>query len=128
VSAARRQYDCDNCPAYCCTYDHIEVTDRDLERLAEHHGLSAKAAECKFTKRVKADGRSVRVMRHQKDAVFGSACRFLDLETRGCTIYQARPTICRAYPGTGRCGFYDFLCSERRSQDDPEYVPSFTRG
>ena len=27
MSAARRQYDCSNCPAYCCTYDHIEVTD-----------------------------------------------------------------------------------------------------
>ena len=128
MSAARRQYDCTNCPAYCCSYDHIEVTDRDLERLAEHHGLTSRVAERRFTKRVRADGKSVRVMRHQKDEVFGSACRFLDLETRGCTIYHARPGICRAYPGTGRCGFYDFLCSERRSQEDPEYVPSFTRG
>lgn len=128
MSAARRQYDCSNCPAYCCTYDHIEVTDRDLERLAKHHGLAVRVAERRFTKRVKSEGRSFRVLRHQKDEIFGSACRFLDLETRGCTIYEGRPTICRAYPGTGRCGFYDFLCSERRSQEDPEYVPSFTRG
>ncbi len=128
MSAPRRQYDCSNCPAYCCTYDHIEVTDRDLERLAEHHGLGTRAAERKFTKKVKQEGKVHRVLRHQKDRVFGTACQFLDLETRGCTIYKARPSICRVYPGSGRCGFYDFLCSERRTQDDPEYIPSFTRG
>jgi len=121
---ARLQYNCDNCPAYCCTYDHIEVTAKDLRRLAEHFDLSEKKARKKFTK--KGDGKA-RVLRHQEDEHFGSACMFLDLESRGCTVYDARPAICRAYPGTGRCGFYDFLCAERRIQDDPEYVPSFTR-
>jgi Fe-S-cluster containining protein len=123
---ARRQFDCSNCPAYCCSYDHIEVTDRDLERLARHFDLDAATAERRFTKRV--DGGKLRVMRHRSDEHFGTACRFLDRETRQCTIYSARPHICRTYPGTGRCGFYDFLCSERRSQEDPGYVPSFTRG
>jgi uncharacterized protein len=121
-----RQFNCSNCPAYCCTYDYIEVTDRDLRRLARHFELEPEEAESRFTKRSSDD--EMRVMRHQKDRTFGSACRFLDLETRQCTIYDARPTICRTYPGTGRCGFYDFLCSERRSQEDPDYVPSFTRG
>lgn len=123
---ARIQYNCSNCPAYCCTYDHIAVTDRDLARLARHHDLPVAVAEKRFTKRV--EGGKLRVLRHQRDEVFGTACRFLDLETRRCTIYHGRPAICRAYPGSGRCGFYDFLCSERRSQDDPEYVPDFTRG
>ncbi len=68
------------------------------------------------------------MLRHRKDEHFGSVCCFLDREERRCTVYAARPAICRAYPGTGRCGFYDFLVSERRSQEDPEYVPSFTRG
>jgi len=127
---SRRQYNCSNCPAYCCTYDHIEVTDRDLARLAEHFGLKKKVAAKRFTKRVKGEkkGSKLRILRHVADEHFGSACRFLDQETRGCTIYDARPKICREYPGSGRCGFYDFLCSERRTQDDPEYVPSFTRG
>ena len=124
----RRTYDCTNCPAYCCTYDWIEVTDADLERLAARFGLSVRVAERRFTKRVHEKGRHARVMRHRKDRIFGSACRFLDPKTRACTIYPARPRICRTYPGTGRCGFYDFLCAERRSQEKPDYVPSFTRG
>jgi len=122
----RRQFNCSKCPAYCCTYDHIEVTGSDLDRLARHHGVSREKAEKKFTKKV--EGGKLRVLRHQKDEIFGSACRFLDLETRQCTIYEGRPAICRTYPGTGRCGFYDFLSAERRIQEDPEYVPSFTRG
>ena len=28
---------------------------------------------------------------------------------------------CRTYPG-GRCGYYDFLAFERRTQEDPEYI------
>jgi Fe-S-cluster containining protein len=128
VPRSRRQYNCSNCPAYCCTYDFIEVTAADLARLARAFDLPQAEAERRFTKRERVDGREVRVMRHQRDEIFGTACRFLDLETRGCTIYESRPAICRSYPGTGRCGFYDFLCSERRSQDDPDYVPSFTRG
>ena len=73
-------------------------------------------------------GNRLGVARASGDEIFGSACRFLDPERRRCTIYAARPRICRVYPGTPRCGFYDFLMSERRSQDDPEYVPSFRRG
>ena len=65
----------------------------------------------------------MRVLRHQKDEIFGTACQFLDLETRQCTIYDGRPEICREYPGGVRCGFYDFLMAERSSQNDPEYVP-----
>lgn len=121
----RLQYNCSNCPAFCCSYDHIEVTDRDLELLARHQGLSTKQAEKRFTKRV--EGGKTRVMRHKADPHFGTACRFLDAESRKCTIYDARPRVCRTYPGTARCGFYDFLCSERRIQDDPQHVPNFTR-
>jgi Fe-S-cluster containining protein len=125
VAKPRLQYNCSNCPAYCCSYDHVEVNDADLSRLAAHFGLSERQAERRFTKRV--DRGELRVLRHQRDEIFGTACRFLDLETRQCTIYHARPAICRSYPGSGRCGFYDFLCSERNIQDDPEYVPSFRR-
>ena len=121
----RRQYNCSNCPAYCCSYDEIEVRDADLVRLARHFDLSPAMARGRFTK---PGGGGVRVMRHRKDEIFGSTCQFLHPEERRCTIYGARPGICRAYPGTGRCGFYDFLSSERRAMEDPEYVPCFTRG
>lgn len=125
ATTAPRQYNCSKCPAYCCTYDDIEVKDADLLRLARHFDLDVEEAERRFTKR---GSRTERVLRHRQDEIFGTACQFLDREERRCTIYGARPSICRAYPGTARCGFYDFLASERRSQEDADYVPSFTRG
>jgi hypothetical protein len=124
----KRLYDCGNCPAYCCSYDHVEVTDADLARLARHLEVEPAVAERRFTKRGRGKGRHLRVLRHRKDKHFGTACRFLDPRTRQCGVYEARPSICRTYPGTGRCGFYDFLCAERRAQENPAYVPSFTRG
>ncbi|MCA9736071.1 MAG: YkgJ family cysteine cluster protein [Gemmatimonadota bacterium] len=112
-------YNCTKCPAYCCSYAWIPVTDRDLKRLAKHHGVTPSAAERKFTRKTE-DG--VRVLRHKDDEYFETICIFIDDETRGCSIYSGRPTICRQYPGTGRCGYYDFLSSERNRFDDPDLV------
>ena len=53
----------------------------------------------------------------------GKICRFFDTEKRRCTIYTARPTICREYPGGG-CGYYSFLMSERNSQEDSDHIAS----
>ena len=111
-------YDCLNCPSYCCTYPRIPVTQRDIRRLARHFGLDEDVAERRFTK--KGWGKRERVLRHQNDDVYGSACRFLDLETRLCTVHEARPSICRDHPNTPNCGYYTFLMSERRYQDDPD--------
>jgi Fe-S-cluster containining protein len=112
-------YNCARCPAYCCSYDRIEVTKRDLLRIAKHFGLSYRQAEKRYTKSAKGD----RVLRHRKDHIFKQVCGFLDQETRRCTIYNARPAVCREYPDTRRCGYYDFLASERRRQCDPEFIP-----
>jgi hypothetical protein len=30
--------------------------------------------------------------------------------------------VCRAYPDTSRCGYYDFLKFEREQQGDPEFI------
>jgi len=113
-------YDCLNCPSYCCTYPRIPVTQRDIRRLARHFGLEEDVAERRFTKR--GWGKRERVLRHQKDEHFGSACRFLDTETRLCTVHGARPSICRSHPTSSNCGYYTFLMSERRDQGDPELV------
>ena len=120
-------YNCSNCPGYCCSYDHIEATAADIRRLAKHFGVDEETARERFTKPQDGDEQR-RILRHQADVHFGTICRFFDTEQRRCSIYEARPSICRRFPGTARCGFYDFLMSERRSQEDPEYVPSFTRG
>lgn len=115
-------FNCDKCPAYCCSYPRIQVTRGDIERLAKHHGVSFKKARKRFTK--KGEEKGERVLRHQKDHIYESVCRFLDTETRQCTIYEGRPEICRDYPGSSRCGYYDFLSFERRAQEDPDFIPS----
>jgi hypothetical protein len=112
-------YDCSKCPAYCCSYDHINVTRRDLNRLAKHFEIDPETAATRFTKI--AGG--VQVLRHQKDEIYGSVCMFLDVKTRRCTVYEARPGVCHDYPDRPRCGYYEFLKWEREFQDDEKFVP-----
>jgi Fe-S-cluster containining protein len=116
----RLRYSCKKCPAYCCTYEEIPVTARDIARLGRHFGIDAAQAEERFT-RLDELGKA-RVLRHRKDSVFKTACMHLDQEKRRCTVYEARPAICRDFPGGTRCGYYDFLKFERHHQDDPEYI------
>jgi Fe-S-cluster containining protein len=47
---------------------------------------------------------------------------FLDQDKRRCTIYEARPAVCRKYPDSTHCGYYDFLKFEREQQGDDEIV------
>lgn len=122
MGATRKAYDCTRCYAYCCTiYERVAVTNRDLARLAKHFGMSLEACEKRYTKRV--DGE--RVLRRRKDELLGTSCQFVDPTTRGCTIYDARPTICRTYPGTSRCAYYEVLKFERRVQEDKKVLPLF---
>ncbi|HEX2222779.1 MAG TPA: YkgJ family cysteine cluster protein [Thermoanaerobaculia bacterium] len=115
-------YNCVRCPAYCCSYPRIPVQPEDVLRLAQHFGLSPGSAARKFTK--KGAVRGERILRQQPDDTYGSVCRFLDLDTRRCTVYDIRPGVCREYPGAARCGYYDFLSFERRIQEDPDFIPS----
>jgi uncharacterized protein len=115
-----KQYNCTKCPAYCCSYSRIIVSHADIKRLAKHHGVTVVVAKERFTK--KGLERGERVLRHQEDEHYKSICRFLNTETRQCTIYAARPKICREFPGANRCGYYDFLKFEREAQEDPDLV------
>jgi Fe-S-cluster containining protein len=113
-------FNCSKCPAYCCSYDRIAVSAADITRLAGHFGITYKQAERRFTKMLSGD----HLLRHKKDHIFNKVCQFLDTDTRQCTIYNARPRVCRLYPESRRCGYYDFLASERRRQCDAEFIPS----
>jgi Fe-S-cluster containining protein len=112
-------FNCSKCPAYCCSYDRIGVTRRDVARLAKHFGITYRQAEKRYTKVAFGD----LVLRHKKDHIFKKVCQFLDAEARRCTVYEARPAVCRSYPDSRRCGYYDFLASERRRQCDDEFIP-----
>jgi len=116
----KAKYSCEKCPAYCCSYPEIEVTPRDIERLARHFGLAYGEAEERLTKHDAKE--KVRLLRHQKDSVFDSVCALLDQKTRRCSVYHVRPRVCREYPDSKRCGYYEFLKFERAHQDDPEFI------
>jgi len=113
-------FNCAKCPGYCCSYPLIALTKRDVGRLAKHFGIGFAKAKKKFT--VPRYGCKY-TMRRKADELFGRVCQFFDTEKRRCTVYAARPAACRDYPG-GRCGYYDFLCSERAIQRDPEHMAS----
>lgn len=113
-------YNCAKCPGYCCTYPQIPVSEADIRRLARRFEIRPAVARERFTKA--ADDGKGRVMRHRSDDLFQTACRFLHTETRRCTVYEHRPHACRAYPGSSRCGYYDFLASERGRQEEPDLV------
>jgi len=116
----RVQYDCLKCPGYCCSYDLIEVGKRDVARLAKHFELTYQQAEDRFTKYDRDE--KVRTLRHQKDKLFGKICTFFDTKKRQCTVYHARPNLCRDYPAEPRCGYFEFLKFEREHQQDETWV------
>lgn len=120
AAAPKTSYDCGKCPAYCCSYPLIEITKRDIARLGRHFGLSYGQAEKRFTKWDANE--KAHALRHQKDRIFKTVCMFLDKRKRQCTIYDARPGVCREYPDTKTCGYWEFLKFERAQQDDPKFI------
>jgi Fe-S-cluster containining protein len=110
-----KSYSCNKCPGYCCSYPEIEITKRDIARLAKHLDLTEEQTEARYTK-------GVRLLRHQKDTIFDTTCVFLDQKSRRCTVYDARPGVCRGYPDSPRCGYYEFLKFERAHQGDHKFI------
>jgi Fe-S-cluster containining protein len=118
----RIHFDCSKCPAFCCSiYERVQVTKRDVNRLAKYFGVAKEVAEKRYTKIHKSSGE--RVLRRTKDVLFEETCIFLNQETRGCSIYHGRPAVCREYPDRTRCSYYDLLQFERKQQDDPTVLP-----
>jgi Fe-S-cluster containining protein len=113
-------YNCSKCPAYCCSiYERVQVTKRDLKRLAKHFAVDLETAARRFTTIWQGE----RVLRRKADPIFGKACKFLNPDTRQCTIYHARPLVCREFPARARCAYYDLLQFERVQQGDDTVLP-----
>lgn len=113
-------YDCSKCPAYCCSvYGRVRVTQRDLKRLAKHFKVNEATARRRYTKMY--DGE--RTLRQKKDSIFSESCSFLNPLTRQCTIYEARPQVCREFPDAKCCAYYDLLQFERQRQGDETAIP-----
>ncbi len=120
----KSRFDCSKCPGYCCSHPRIEVTDSDIKRLARHLDLSVATTRERHTWHFKTKDADEQILRHHKDHVYKSVCRFFDRDERRCTVYEARPAVCRKYPYGNQCGYYDFLKFEREHQDDEDFIPS----
>lgn len=115
-------YECEGCRAYCCTvYERVQITERDAKRLASHLRIKPGAFFRKYTF-------GDRLLARKDDTPEGKACVFLDTDTRRCTVYEARPDICRSWPhhaapgAEGRCAYYD-LAYLARKESGPLVVP-----
>src|ERR1041385_6830180 len=87
----RSYYNCSSCPAYCCAiYERVQVTPRDIKRLARHFEVDYATAEKRYTTTWQGE----RILRRKKDPLFGEACKFLDPETRRRTSTNPRPLPC----------------------------------
>jgi uncharacterized protein len=123
--AKKLGFNCNKCPGYCCTHSRIAVSDHDIARLARHFGIADDVARRRFTYTYSGgDVVGEQILRHQKDSIFTSVCRFFDRDRRQCTVYAARPHVCRRYPYGNTCGYYNFLKFERDFHDDQEFVPT----
>jgi Fe-S-cluster containining protein len=116
----RIAYSCAKCPGYCCSYPDIEIARADIKRIARHFEITYEQAEKRYTRAHPSSG--AHLLRHRRDKIFTSTCILFDQNKRCCTIYQARPDVCRQYPDSKRCGYYDFLSFEREHQDDPDFI------
>ncbi|HSQ24930.1 MAG TPA: YkgJ family cysteine cluster protein [Pyrinomonadaceae bacterium] len=113
-------YNCSKCPAYCCSiYERVQVTKRDINRLAKYFGVDFETAQRRFTTTWQGE----QILRRKADPIFGKACKFLNPETRQCTVYDGRPQVCREFPARSRCAYYDLLQFERSQQGDETVVP-----
>ena len=117
-------FNCAKCPGYCCSHGRIAVSDSDVSRLAGHFGISIRAAAARLTYVYRAGAVEERILRHHKDKIYTSICHLFDRKTRQCTVYAARPNVCRKYPYGDTCGYYNFLKFERTFHDDKDFIPS----
>jgi Fe-S-cluster containining protein len=117
------RFDCSTCPGYCCSHARIAVSDYDIKRLAKHFNLPFEVAKQRFTYRYRTKDVEEQILRHQRDHIYKTICRFFDTDERRCTVYEARPNVCRRYPYGNICGYYNFLKFEREHQQDDEFIP-----
>ena len=84
------EFTCTRC-GHCCTGapGFVWVDAEEIERLAEHEGLSVEEFGRRHLRRV---GRRYSLIERPN-----GDCVFWDRES-GCTVYEARPVQCRTWP------------------------------
>ena len=100
---------CGSCISSCCTLP-VEVKIKDLIRIGIVDEFERGEPPKNIAKRLQKAG----IINHFnfRNSIFTLAqrangdCRYLDAQTRRCTIYEKRPNTCRNHPQIGpRPGF-----------------------
>jgi Fe-S-cluster containining protein len=81
------QIDCRQC-GECCRVTDVQITERDIEKLARYLGIPAKTF---LEKNTALDEDGVLILRRTT-----GGCEFL--EGNECTVYEARPANCERFP------------------------------
>ena len=84
----QEQIDCTQC-ANCCKVATVQVSERDVERLARYLRIQPTQCLAEYTMENSEEGT---ILRRSEDR----GCVFLD--GTACTVYEARPDICQRYP------------------------------
>jgi len=84
-------FQCKRCGHCCQVADPIDIYPKDIRRLASFFNISEEEAIEEYT------------IPHPKESDLRAfkatePCRFYDKAQNGCSIYQARPMVCRCSP------------------------------
>lgn len=105
---------CSSCRATCCTMP-VEVKLADLVRLGIVDEFELGEPPKQIAKRLQKAG----IIEHFnfRNSIFTLArrsngdCRYLDAQSRLCTVYEKRPNTCRNHPQIGpRPGYCAYQC------------------
>lgn len=83
------EFNCLKCGKCCCLSDPISITVRDAERISKHLDITKERFLEKFAKESGSSDSGL--------SLLTLPCIFFK-EGTGCTVYEARPMICRMYP------------------------------
>ena len=94
-SAADVLFECAKCGQCCQGEKYIAVEDQDIERIAIGKGITQEEAQHTYTDDDPQNRSGVRMLKNiepNNQCIFYDACRKI------CSIYEYRPTTCRAHP------------------------------
>jgi hypothetical protein len=93
ASEVQKHIDCTEC-ANCCRHSVVAVSDRDVENIARHLGMTTEEAQHAYTV-ADPERPSGRILRSSRG---GSQDGCVFLKGSVCAVYTVRPKTCRDFP------------------------------
>ena len=109
-----------SCFNRCCHEIDVILTPVDILKIKTELNISSDKFLTQYTTMQKLKGTGIPLVKLQMRENTNGACIFLD-QKKGCTIYHARPLVCRSYP----LGFASL--DPRQSETQEEGQPTEAR-